>query len=170
MKDQDEAEERPVAIDRSVFRRVGLQISFALLIHNFPEGLATFATAMVSARTGTVFGVALALHKIPEGVMISLPIFVATGSRWKGFLTSAIIGTFSQFFGAIIGLILYRTYWNSAVSGTLFALVTGILLYTILGNMLPLARSYDPADRYVTAWTLTGVVFFSFVHSLFAFT
>ncbi|RKP07904.1 Zinc/iron permease [Thamnocephalis sphaerospora] len=146
-----------------------MQISLALILHNFPEGLAMFAAAMVSSRTGTIFGIALALHKIPEGIMISLPIAVATGSRWKGFLASAIIGTLAQFLGALLGYFLLRTRWTGAVSGSLFSIVTGMLLYTVVGNMLPLARQLDQQDRYVTIWTLTGVVVFALINSVFSF-
>ncbi|KAI9598224.1 Zinc/iron permease [Syncephalis fuscata] len=158
---------RPV--NSTEFRRLGLQIAGALLVHNFPEGLATFATTLASARIGTMFGIALALHKIPEGVMISLPIYVATGSRWKGFLVSAVIGTISQFLGALLGYLLFVTYWNSAISGSIFAIVTGVLLYTVIGNMLPLARSFDTEDRYVTIWVFIGIIFFATVASLFSF-
>jgi ZIP family zinc transporter len=150
------------------FRRLGIQIATALLIHNFPEGLSTFTITLSSARIGTMYGIALALHKIPEGVMISLPIYVATGSRWKGFLVSAVIGTVSQFLGALLGYLLFVTYWNTAISGSIFAIVTGVLLYTVISNMLPLARSFDKEDRYVTIWVFCGVIFFAMVASLFS--
>ncbi|RKP07636.1 Zinc/iron permease, partial [Thamnocephalis sphaerospora] len=155
--------------DRAEFRRMGMQIAVALLVHNFPEGLATFTTTLSAPRIGVLFGIALALHKIPEGVMVSLPIYVATGSRLKGFLVAAVLGTIAQFLGALFGYLLFVTYWNEAISGSLFAIVTAVLLYTIVANMLPLARSYDPQDRYVTIWTFGGFIFFATVSAIFAF-
>jgi ZIP family zinc transporter len=157
-------------INRAEFRRLSLQIAFALLIHNFPEGLATFAMTLRSAQVGTMFGIGLALHKLPEGVMISLPIYIATGSRLKGFLISAIIGAISQFLGALCGYLLFITYWNSAISGAMFLIAISMLLYTVFMSMLPLARSFDIENHYVGPWLLGGILFFALVSSFFWFT
>src|SRR6185312_9714747 len=92
----------------------------------------------------------LCSSKLPEGLIIALPIYFATGSRWKAFLIAASVGVISQFLGAILGYVLFVTYWNEAVSATMFAIVTGSLLYIVLHSMIPLARHYDPNNRYVT--------------------
>ncbi|RKP12936.1 Zinc/iron permease [Piptocephalis cylindrospora] len=149
------------------FRRLGIEIAVALAIHNFPEGLSTFAATLTNTRIGVLYGIALALHKIPEGMMIALPIYLATGSRWKAFLIASVVGVTAQMLGAVLGYALFVTYWNSAVSGTLFAVATGILLTTVLSNMIPLARRYDESDRYTSKFILLGIIFFSFVASLF---
>ncbi|KAI9228036.1 MAG: Zinc/iron permease [Piptocephalis tieghemiana] len=149
------------------FRRLGAEIAIALAIHNFPEGLSTFAATLTSTRIGVLYGIALALHKIPEGMMIALPIYLATGSRWKAFIIASAVGVCAQMLGAVLGYALFVTYWNSAVSGTLFAVATGILLVTVLSNMIPLARRYDEEDKYTSRFILLGILFFSFVASLF---
>ncbi|RKP11521.1 Zinc/iron permease [Piptocephalis cylindrospora] len=149
------------------FGRLGAEIAIALAIHNFPEGLSTFAATLVNARIGVLYGIALALHKIPEGMMMALPIYLATGSRWKAFAIAAIVGAVAQMLGAVLGYALFVTYWNSAVSGTLFAVSSGMLLVTVLSNMIPLARRYDESDKYTSKFILLGIIFFSFVASLF---
>jgi ZIP family zinc transporter len=35
-------------------------------IHNFPEGLATFVSAMADPELGAAIAVAIAIHNIPE--------------------------------------------------------------------------------------------------------
>ncbi|CAG8613095.1 28080_t:CDS:2 [Gigaspora margarita] len=116
---------------------------------------------------GIQIAVALAIHKIPEGLIISLPIYYATGSRWKAFIIAATVGVTSQMLGALLGYIIFVTVWNEAVNGFLFAIVTGALLYVILHGMIPLARSYDPQNKYYTYCICSGLFFFAIVASLF---
>jgi ZIP family zinc transporter len=97
-----------------------------------------------------------------------LPIYCATGSRWIAFAIAASIGIVSQMLGAILGYVLFVTVWNDAVSGFIFSFVTAGLLYAILHGMLPMARHYDPKDKYVTIWIFAGLSFFAIVNSLFS--
>ncbi|MGA1849030.1 MAG: zinc transporter ZupT, partial [Thermoplasmatota archaeon] len=73
MKDKDE---------RKRFKklyRMGLFTALAIGIHNFPEGLATFASALKDVSLGIPIATAIAIHNIPEGIAVSIPIFYATG-------------------------------------------------------------------------------------------
>ncbi|MEA3306342.1 MAG: ZIP family metal transporter, partial [Elusimicrobiota bacterium] len=47
--------------------RTGLFVALAITIHNFPEGLATFMSALSDAKLGIMIAVAVAIHNIPEG-------------------------------------------------------------------------------------------------------
>ncbi|KAF0449272.1 iron permease 1 [Gigaspora margarita] len=153
--------------DSQKLKSLGIQIAVALAIHNFPEGLSTFTTAIANTKISVIYAIALSLHKIPEGPIISLPIYYATGSRWKAFIIAATVGITSQMLGALQGYIVFVTVWNEAVSGFLFAFVTGSLLYVILHRMIPLARSYDPQDKYYTYCVCSGLFFFAIVASFF---
>jgi len=46
---------------------MSLIAGIALAIHNFPEGLATFAATLADTSVGASLGVAIAIHNIPEG-------------------------------------------------------------------------------------------------------
>ncbi len=39
----------------------------SIAIHNFPEGIATFASALEDPTLGIAIAVAIAIHNIPEG-------------------------------------------------------------------------------------------------------
>ncbi|MDH7605768.1 MAG: hypothetical protein QHH13_12775 [Melioribacter sp.] len=45
--------------------RTGIFTAIAITIHNFPEGLATFATALNNVKLGVIITLAIAIHNIP---------------------------------------------------------------------------------------------------------
>ena len=52
-------------------------------IHNFPEGIATFVSAMSGTKVGLSITVAVAIHNIPEGIAVAVPIYYATKAKVK---------------------------------------------------------------------------------------
>jgi zinc transporter, ZIP family len=98
----------------------------------------------LSEHSGLGFGLALAvaLHNIPEGLIASLPIYYATGSKWKGFL----FGTFSGLtepLGALITWLALRNSLSPLMLGFIFSFVAGLMVYIALGEVLPMALRYD---------------------------
>jgi ZIP family zinc transporter len=133
--------EPPCAPGRRKLLRTGLFTALAITIHNFPEGLATFAAAMADPALGISIAVAIAIHNIPEGISVSVPIYFATGSRRKAFLYSFLSGL-SEPVGAVIGYLVLRSFFTPAVFGFLFAGVAGIMVYISLDELLPSAEKY----------------------------
>ncbi|NLK88471.1 MAG: zinc transporter ZupT [Clostridiaceae bacterium] len=127
--------------DHSKLMRMGKFTALAIAIHNFPEGLATFTSAIKDPSLGVAIAVAVAIHNIPEGIAVAVPVYYATESRKKAFRLSFLSGL-SEPLGAIIGyLILYR-FFNDVVFGVLFAAVAGIMVFISLDELLPTAREY----------------------------
>ncbi|OHB77052.1 MAG: zinc transporter ZupT [Planctomycetes bacterium RBG_16_55_9] len=121
--------------------RMGLFTALAIAIHNFPEGLATFVSALTDTKLGVAIAVAIAIHNIPEGVAVSIPIFYATGSRKKAFIYSFLSGL-AEPVGALIGYAILFSFFNGIVFGVLFASVAGIMVFVSLDELLPTAREY----------------------------
>ena len=121
--------------------RMGLFSALAIAIHNFPEGLATFMSAIQDPALGISIAVAIAIHNIPEGIAVSVPIFYATGSKRKAFGYSFLSGL-SEPVGALIGYFLLRQFLNEALFGIVFAAVAGIMVYISLDELLPTAEKY----------------------------
>ncbi|HMB00087.1 MAG TPA: zinc transporter ZupT, partial [Spirochaetota bacterium] len=121
--------------------RIGIFTALAIAIHNFPEGLATFLSALQDPHLGIAIAVAIAIHNIPEGVAVSVPIYYATGSRKKAFVYSFLSGL-AEPLGAIIGYVILYNYLNKFVFGFVFASVAGIMVYISLDELLPAAREY----------------------------
>ena len=82
-------------------KRMGLLTALAIFLHNFPEGLATFVAALADSKAGAAIAIAIALHNIPEGVCVAMPLYYATGSRWRGFWVSFFSGLSEPLAGVI---------------------------------------------------------------------
>lgn len=121
--------------------RMGLFTALAIGIHNFPEGLATFVSALQAPTIAIPVAVAIALHNIPEGVAVSVPIYYATGDRKKAFLYSFLSGL-SEPAGALVGYLILMPIMSDLVFGVLFAGVAGIMVFISLDELLPSAREY----------------------------
>lgn len=128
-------------IKRKKLYRVGILSAFAIAIHNFPEGLATFIAALQDLSLGIPIAIAIAIHNIPEGIAISVPIHQATGSKRKAFKYSFLSGL-AEPLGAVVGYILLAPFMSESLFGFLFAAVAGIMVFISIDNLLPAAREY----------------------------
>ena len=131
--------------------RMGLFTALAIAIHNFPEGLATFVSALKDTKLGVAIAVAIAIHNVPEGVAVSIPIFYATGSRRKAFIYSFLSGL-AEPVGALVGYAILVSFFNDIVFGVLFASVAGIMVFISLDELLPTAREYG--EHHLSAYGL----------------
>lgn len=127
--------------EKSKLLRMGAFSALAIAIHNFPEGLATFMSALADPTLGISIAVAIAIHNIPEGLAVSAPIFYATKSRKKAFIWSFLSGL-AEPVGAIFGYFLLRSIFTDATFGVTFAAVAGIMVYISLDELLPTAEEY----------------------------
>lgn len=154
--DESKVEEENVGEDaasKSRLMRMGLFTALAIAIHNFPEGLATFVSALQDPTIAIPITVAIAIHNIPEGIAVSVPIYYATGSKKKAFLFSFLSGL-SEPVGALIGYLILMPFMNDAVFGILFAAVAGIMVYISMDELLPSAREYG--EHHLSIYGMVG--------------
>lgn len=143
--------------ERSRLGRAGILFALAIGIHNFPEGLATFAGGLSGPGIGIPIALAIALHNIPEGIAIGIPILYATGSREKAFFYSLLSGL-AEPAGALIGFLVLLPFLSPALLAVLFALVSGIMVYISFDELLPMAETYGK-HHVALAGVLSGMVF-----------
>jgi ZIP family zinc transporter len=127
---------------------MGAFSALAIAIHNFPEGLATFAVALSDPALGISIAIAIAIHNIPEGISVSVPIYYATGSKKKALFYSFISGL-AEPFGALIGYFVLRSFFNDMVFGFLFGTVAGIMVYISIDELLPTSRKYGKEHQEI---------------------
>jgi ZIP family zinc transporter len=140
--------------------RTGLLTALAIGIHNFPEGLATFATALSDVKLGLFIAIAIAIHNIPEGISVSMPIFYATGSRGKAFFYSFLSGV-AEPVGAIVGYLILMPFISDNLIAYLLALVAGIMIYISVDELLPMAHRYGH-EHTVIAGIVAGMFVMAF--------
>ena len=138
---------------RSSLMRAGLFTALAIGIHNFPEGLATFASALSNVGVGVAIAIAIAIHNIPEGISVSVPIFYATGDRKKAFRLSFLSGL-AEPAGAIIGYLVLLPFLTHSLLASLMAFVAGIMVYISVDELLPLAHRYGRGHAVIVGIVL----------------
>merc|ERR1712166_868686 len=87
-------------------------------------------------------GVAIAIHNIPEGLCVAMPIYYATGNKWKAFGWSLLSGV-TEPIGGILG----------------FAALQPVFI--VLHELLPAAHRYINDPVKTTAWLILGMVIMS---------
>lgn len=133
-------------------QRTGVLMALAIGIHNFPEGLATFATALTDPELALPIMFAIAIHNIPEGIAVSVPVYHASGSRRKAFWYSALSG-FAEPVGALCGYLFLRPFWTAEVNAFLLAFVSGIMIYISFDELLPGTEKFGHHH-----WGVFGVI------------
>lgn len=137
---EDETSKKSYFGQRALFK-TGIFTALAVAIHNFPEGLISFTSAMQDPNLGIMIAFAIAIHNIPEGIAVSIPIYYATGNKKKAFFYSLLSGL-AEPLGAVLGYFLLMTFFNELTNGIVLALVSGIMVFISLDELLPAAQRY----------------------------
>ncbi|AZU64018.1 zinc transporter ZupT [Neobacillus mesonae] len=124
--------------------KMGTFTALAIGIHNFPEGIATFTSALQDPKLGIAIAVAIAIHNIPEGIAVSVPVYFATGDKKRAFKLSFLSGL-SEPIGALVAYLFLMPFLNEVMFGIIFAAVAGIMVFISLDELLPAAKRYDEA-------------------------
>jgi ZIP family zinc transporter len=146
--------------------RVGFVVALSIAIHNFPEGIATFTSALGSMDIAIPITIAIAIHNIPEGIAVSVPIYHATGSKKKAFTYSFLSGL-AEPLGALIAWLFLMPFWTGSINGIILAAVSGIMVFISLDELLPSAEKYG--EHHISiAGLVAGMAVMGFSLFLFA--
>ena len=122
-------------------KQTGIITAITIAIHNFPEGIATFMSALTSLEVAIPITAAIAIHNIPEGIAVAVPIYHATGSKKKAFWLSFASGL-AEPVGALIAFWFLLPYWSPELDAFILSAVSGIMIYISLDELLPSAEKY----------------------------
>lgn len=120
-------------VPENQFLSISLQLCFSITVHKLPEGFITFATNHANSNLGFSVFMALLIHNIGEGFSLSLPLYLALGSRGRAMFWSSLLGGLSQPLGAACAYIWLKVSQKTdhtpgfAVYGCMFAITAGLM-------------------------------------------
>ncbi len=145
--------------------KVGIISMLAIIMHNIPEGIATFLAANNNRSLGLSLAIAIAFHNIPEGIGISIPIYYATQNRKKAFFYTLISGI-SEPFGAILAFFFLKNIVTDTIMGFIFAFIAGIMIYISVYELLKEVKTYKKRKINIIFFII-GILFMTFNHLFF---
>ena len=123
-------------------------LTFAVTIHNLPEGMAVgvvLAGALqigsaISTAAAMTMAIGIAIQNIPEGAIISMPMREAGNSRLKSF----IIGSLSGIVEPIGGILLASTI--TPALPYLLSFAAGAMFYVVVEELIPEASEGEHSN------------------------
>lgn len=128
--------------------KLGIITMLVIVMHNIPEGIATFITTTNNAKLGIILTMAIALHNIPEGISISIPIYYSTNSKFKAFLYTFISGM-SEPLGALISYLFLARFVNDTILGVIYSIIAGMMINIAINELYIEAINYNKKNTVV---------------------
>ena len=128
-------------LNKGELYKLGILNMLALIIHNFPEGIATFMSSYKNINLGIKLAIAIAFHNIPEGISIAVPIYYATNSKKEAIFKTFLSGI-AEPLGAILAYIFLSNFITDSLISIILILVGGIMITLAIEVILPKAKSY----------------------------
>lgn len=122
--------------DNKGLYKIGIISMVAIVLHNIPEGIATFITSTNNLKLGITLTIAIALHNIPEGISIAVPIYHSTNNKLKAFLYALLSGM-SEVLGSILAYLFLAPLINDYVMAALYAIIAGIMIHISVYELIP---------------------------------
>ena len=128
--------------------KLGIITMLVIMMHNIPEGIATYITSTQNISLGITLTIAIALHNIPEGISISIPIYYSTNSKLKAFIYTLISGL-SEPIGAIIAYIFLAKFVNNTILGIIYSVIAGMMVNISINELYKESVNYDKKSTFL---------------------
>lgn len=122
--------------DNKGLYKIGIISMVAIVLHNIPEGIATFITSNNNLKLGITLTIAIALHNIPEGISIAVPIYHSSNNKLKAFLYALLSGM-SEVLGSILAYLFLAPLINDHIMAALYAIIAGIMIHISVYELIP---------------------------------
>ncbi|MDK2384257.1 MAG: ZIP family metal transporter [Candidatus Korarchaeota archaeon] len=144
--------------------RAAWLVALALIIHNFPEGMAV-GVAFGSGDLGraTALATAIGIQNVPEGLAVSAPLVREGYGGLRATVYGALTGLVEPVGGLIGALAVTRA---SAVLPMAMGLAAGAMIFVVSDEMIPESHRKGH-ERWATAGVILGFALMMFLDSSF---
>lgn len=147
----------PTEFNNNNLYKLGIISMLAIILHNIPEGIATFLTTNKDISLGLSLAIAITLHNIPEGISIAVPIYYSTKKKSKAILYT-FISALSEPFGALLAFIFLKNIITDNIMGYLLSFIAGIMIHISLCELLPNSFKYKK-KKHTIFFFILGILF-----------
>lgn len=144
--------------------KLGILSMLALILHNIPEGIATFMSSYKDMSLGIKLAVAITLHNIPEGITIAVPIYYATKNKKEAILKTLLSGL-TEPLGALLAYVFLSRYITDSFIAIVLLLVAGIMITLSIQKLFPEALKYKE-NKFIILGLGVGVFLILINHIL----
>ncbi|MEG1016021.1 MAG: ZIP family metal transporter [Bacilli bacterium] len=138
---------------------LGILSLTAIILHNIPEGIATFMSSYTNISTGILLAFGILLHNIPEGISIAIPLFYYGKKRGVIVLYTLIAGL-SESLGALITYVFLKDIINYNIISIILIYVSGLMMCLSINQIYPEAISYNKKKSLILGIVLGILLFF----------
>lgn len=150
--------------DNKGLYKIGIISMVAIILHNIPEGIATFITSTNNLTLGITLTLAIALHNIPEGISIAVPIYHSTGNKLKAIMYALLSGM-SEVVGSVLAYFFLAPFINDHIMAALYAIIAGIMIHISVYELIPGAYK-DSTLTKVLKYFIIGFIIMIISHLL----
>lgn len=142
--------------DNNSLYKLGIMSMITLMLHNLPEGIATFISSIADTSLGIKLSISIMLHNIPEGISIAVPIYYSTKSKSKALLYTFLSG-FAEPLGALLAYIFLKNYITKITISIILLFVAGLMITLSIHELFPKAKSYKE-NKFIIIGIVLGII------------
>lgn len=139
--------------------KMGVFSAISIGIHNFPEGITTFISALKDPILGITVAIAIGIHNLSVGMAIAIPIYFSSGNR-KAAIAYTFLSSLTSPIGALMAYLFFLKFLNELIFGILFGVVSGIMVFICLDEILPTAEKFGK-HHLVISGIISGMLVIS---------
>lgn len=109
-------------------------VALAIIIHNFPEGMAIGASTAFDLKEGVLMAIAIGIQDMPEGFAVAFPIAVVRKKARLALLVSLLSGL-SETLMSVITALLASVF--SSLLPFFLSLAAGAMIYVVSHEIIP---------------------------------